>query len=247
MSVTMAKQDGVTVFTIQSNPQSPWPPVCQILKSLCYNPLCCSVSQHLRKTQGTSLSVLGAMQIMTGLLTMGFGGILRASEATYWEPNFTEFPYWLGVLFITFGSMCLLSERFPSLCLVGLTVMLNLAGVAFAITAIVLFSIQISLEFWWYCSIYSSSYSNYDRTTAAPLEREFSRQMCLEGKYVAQVIHKGINVVLIILSILELCVVISSAIIGIKTLRNFRKEENTRTDDPECNKLMLGENLSACS
>ncbi|MEQ2245960.1 hypothetical protein ILYODFUR_033488 [Ilyodon furcidens] len=59
MSVTMAKSDAITVFTIQSDPQSRWPPVCQILKNLCYNPMCCSVSQDLRKIQRKSHSVLG--------------------------------------------------------------------------------------------------------------------------------------------------------------------------------------------
>ncbi|MED6278641.1 hypothetical protein CHARACLAT_026018 [Characodon lateralis] len=119
MSVTMAKSDAITVFTIQSDPQSRWPPVCQILKNLCYNPMCCSVSQDLRKIQRKSHSVLSAMEIMIGLLIIGFGAILRASTSTDWRLNNTEFPYWLGALFITFGVMNVLSEMFASPCLVS--------------------------------------------------------------------------------------------------------------------------------
>lgn len=59
MSVTMAKADGVTVLTLTSDPESPCPPLCQILKGLCYSPMCCSVSQRLKGVQKTSQSLLG--------------------------------------------------------------------------------------------------------------------------------------------------------------------------------------------
>ncbi|KAM4736500.1 LOW QUALITY PROTEIN: uncharacterized protein FYW61_006625 [Anableps anableps] len=242
MSVTMARNDGVTVFTIQSDPQSRWPPVCQILKSLCYSPLCCSASQHVRKTQGTSYSILGAMQIMIGLLNLGFGGILRASPSTYWILNKSD-PYWLGALFITFGVMCILSEKFPSLCLVILNVILNLAGVGVAIAAIVLYSIYISnIYLWWNCSFSGSYYRPYNTTTPpAQIGSEFFRRMCLEGRLVYLVIHIALNVLLILLSVLELCVVVSAAVLGIKTLRNSGKEENRSSEDPENTKPLLGE------
>ncbi len=59
MSVTVAKADGVTVFTLTTDPQSSCPPIFQILKSLCCTPECCSVSQQLKRVQNASLSVLG--------------------------------------------------------------------------------------------------------------------------------------------------------------------------------------------
>uniref|UniRef100_A0A3B5QCA0 Uncharacterized protein n=1 Tax=Xiphophorus maculatus TaxID=8083 RepID=A0A3B5QCA0_XIPMA len=194
MSVTMTRNDGVTVFTVQSDPQSHWPPVCQILKSLCYSPLCCSLSPHVRKSQGMSFSVLG---------------------------------------FITFGLMCVLSEKFPSLCLVILNVILNLTGVGFAIAAIVLYSIYIShLDIWWWNCSTSRSY-NYDNTRTPPSqsESELFRQLCLEGNLVSQVLLIGMNVVLILLSIMELCVAISAVVLSIKTLRNSAQEENTNVEN----------------
>ncbi|MEQ2295807.1 hypothetical protein AMECASPLE_018348 [Ameca splendens] len=124
-----------------------------------------------------------------------------------------------------------------------LNVILNLAGVAFAITAIVFYSIYIShLRLWRDCH-FSRSYNKFYYTTAPPsdLESEFFRQVCLEGIYVFKVILIGLNVLLIILSILELCVVITSVLIGIKALRNSGKEESRSTDDPEYNKPLLGE------
>ncbi|XP_014824584.1 PREDICTED: transmembrane protein 176B-like [Poecilia mexicana] len=233
MSVTMARNDGVTVFTVQSDPQSRWPPVCQILKSLCYSPLCCSVSPYVRKTQGKSYSVLGAMQIMIGLLNLGLGGTLRASPDTDWQLNDSEFPYWLGALFITFGVMCVLSEKFPSLCLVILNVILNLAGVGFAIAAIVLYSIYISRlrMSWWNCSNSRSYNDFYNPTPPSQSDNQYFRQMCLEGELLSHVLLIGLNVVLIVLSIMELCAVISAVVLGIKTLRNSAQEENTNVEN----------------
>lgn len=98
MSITMTKADGVTVMTLTSDPKSAWPPLCQILKALCYSPVCCTVSQHLRKIQKTSQSVLGALQIMVGLLNIGLGAILLISRGGPWWIMDSAFSFWLGGL-----------------------------------------------------------------------------------------------------------------------------------------------------
>lgn len=59
MAVGVNKVEGVTVVTVTSDPLSPYPPLCQILCGLCCNPLCCVVSETLRKLQGGSQYVLG--------------------------------------------------------------------------------------------------------------------------------------------------------------------------------------------
>ncbi|XP_044063816.1 membrane-spanning 4-domains subfamily A member 8-like [Siniperca chuatsi] len=238
MSVTVTKADGVTVFTMTSDPQSPWPPLCQILKGLCYNPVCCSVSQRLRRVQ-TSQSVLGALQIMIGLLNIGFGAILCASRGgSSWEMDFTWFPFWLGGLFMLFGTMNILSEKYSSPCLVILNAILNLAGVAFAITAIVLYSINIAdIYFWWMCN---DGY--YDYTTPSPSsEVIILKEKCLEGKALVLMLTRSINAVLIVLSTLELCIVISSAVLGIKALSSIMKGEIKSIDEPEYYKPLLEE------
>uniref|UniRef100_A0A3P9PV37 Transmembrane protein 176B n=1 Tax=Poecilia reticulata TaxID=8081 RepID=A0A3P9PV37_POERE len=234
MSVTMARNDGVTVFTVQSDPQSRWPPVCQILKSLCYSPLCCSVSPYVRKTQGKSYSVLGAMQIMIGLLNLGLGGTLRANPDTDWRLNESEFPYWLGALVMKLINV--LTENFSLSCKlvmqVVLNVILNMAGVALAIAAIVLYSIYVSqLRFWWWsCSNSYKAY--YNQTPPSQSDSEFFRQIrCENALWSDQVLLIGLNVVLIVLSIMELCVVISAVVLGIKTLRNSAQEENTNVEN----------------
>ncbi|XP_041797573.1 transmembrane protein 176B-like [Chelmon rostratus] len=228
MSVTMAKADGVTVLTLTSDPESACPPLCQILKGLCYSPTCCSVSQHLRRVQKTTQSLLGALHIIVGLLNIGLGAILYDAEI---------YPFWLGGTFIFFGIVSILSEKCPSPCLVFLNVFLNLAGVGFAIAAIILYSINIALlSFWWMCdNDYSSGYD-----TPSPQE-DIVMEKCLEAKAMILMLQTGVIGVLIVLSVLELCVAISSAVLGIKALKSSEKRENKSTDDPEKYKQLLEE------
>ncbi|XP_041843312.1 membrane-spanning 4-domains subfamily A member 8-like [Melanotaenia boesemani] len=243
MSVTMSRTDGVTVFTVTSDPQSRWPPLFQILKTLCYSPVCCSVSQHLRTVQRTSLSVLGTIQIIVGLLNIGLGVILRLSRVgSSWEMDVTGFPFWLGALFIVFGITCILSERFSSPCLVIFNVILNLAGVAFAIAGIVLYSVNLATIYWWgMCNNYDYDYS-YNRHRATPSPEEIHmKEKCLEVRELLLMLLRSINAVLIVLSALEFCVTISSAVLGIKALKRTEEKPNKSSEDPELYKPLMEE------
>ncbi|XP_060905931.1 membrane-spanning 4-domains subfamily A member 8-like [Labrus mixtus] len=239
MSVTMTKAEGVTVLTLTSDPQSVLPPICQILKGLCYNPVCCSVSQHLKKLQGRSQSVLGALQIMIGLLNIGLGVILCSAFVGSWMDD-SKFPLWMGGLFILFGVVSIVSEKRPSPCLVILNVILNLSGVAFSIATIVLYSINFTnIEFWWMCrnNDYDYGYNRHTTTTSSP-----DQTKCLEVKAITLMLMRSINTVLIVLCVLEFCVVISSAILGIKALCFIQKrEKNKSPEDPQLYKPLLEE------
>uniref|UniRef100_A0A671W1F4 Uncharacterized protein n=1 Tax=Sparus aurata TaxID=8175 RepID=A0A671W1F4_SPAAU len=240
MSLTMTKADGVTVLTLTSDPKSSCPPLCQILKGLCYSPACCSLSQRLRRVQRSSQSVLGALHIMVGLLNIGLGAILRSSGgASSWRMDVSGFPFWLGAIFIMFGSIGILSEKYPSPCMVILNVTLNLlAGVAFAIAAIALYSINFADIWVWMCDDYDYRYRRH--YTPSPQE-DMIREKCKEGSALVLMLARGINGLLIVLSVLELCLVISSAVLGIKALRNSERRENENNEDPERYKPLLEE------
>ncbi|XP_034729379.1 transmembrane protein 176B-like isoform X2 [Etheostoma cragini] len=245
MSVSMTKGDGITVFTVTSDPESVYPPLCQILKNLCYSPVCCSVSQHLRRVQRSSQSVLGALHIMVGLLHIGLGTILFCIDRDYfWSLiSSTGFPFWLGGLFILFGTIGILSEKYPSPCLVIINVILNLAGVAFAITGIVLYSIDMaSIYTWWMCRNNGDDYySSYRRQTTTPSPgQDIMKEKCLEVKELTLMLLRSLGAVLIVLSTLELCLTISSAVMSIKALKRSQKGEK-ETGDPECYKPLLEE------
>ncbi|XP_041797567.1 uncharacterized protein LOC121609883 [Chelmon rostratus] len=241
MSVTRTEVDGVTVFTVTSDPRSPCPPLCQMLKGLCYSPVCCSVSQHLRRVQETSqFSLLGALHIVVGLLTIGLGCILCSSGGATWVGmEHTLFPFWFGGMFMLLGVISILSEKWPSPCLVFLNLVLNLLGVAVVITAIVLYCISMAnIHLWWMC--HEQEYPEY--TTPAPSSKEkMMMERCLQGEALTLMLMRGMNALLIILSVLELCVIISCVVLGIKALGSSEKREYRSTGDPETCRAVMEE------
>ncbi|XP_044063815.1 transmembrane protein 176l.4 isoform X2 [Siniperca chuatsi] len=230
MSVTMTEADGLTVFTVTSDPKSAWPPVCQMLKALCYNPMCCSVSQRLRRVQGTSQSALGATQIMVGIINICLGTILGSNNGSTWQLLEYWYPFWFGVLFVAFGIVSILSEKYHSPCLVIASVIANLAGVAFAIAAIILYRLNfLRIGLWWLCQRDDNEYWYGQRIKMPPtpsVVENIMLEKCMEGKAMVGVLLQSITLVLIIMSVLELCLVISSAVLGIKCLMRSKKEEN---------------------
>ncbi|XP_041650206.1 membrane-spanning 4-domains subfamily A member 8-like [Cheilinus undulatus] len=242
MSVSVTKGDRVTVLTFTTDPQSALPPICQILKSLCYSPgcfRCCFVSQHLKRIQGTSQSMLGAIQIMVGLLTIGLGAILYNSDSTpWWFLDYTMYHFWLGALFICFGVLCILSEKFPSPFLVNLNMIVNGVGAAFATTGIVLYSLNMNMlvQFHGGCGYDYFGYPENDTMTQSS-EMTLMTEKCMEANAVTQRILIGINALLIILCVLELCAGFSSAILGTNVVGTREKTESP--DDPEQYKPLL--------
>ncbi|XP_020500176.2 membrane-spanning 4-domains subfamily A member 4D [Labrus bergylta] len=229
MSLTKTKANGVTVITITSDPQSLCPPFCQILKCRCYGPPCCDLSKHLKRVQGSSQSLLGALQIMIGLLNIGLGAIITGNAPSWLKFNYL-FPFWLGGMFIFFGAMCILSEKCPRPWLVILTVILNLSGVGFAIAAIILYSLSmVFVDMQWLCDAYYA----YDLDhTVTPLEKILTEK-CYEAEIMIVNLWRSIFTFLIMLSVLEFCIVISSAVLGIKALKLTNKGENKSPDDSE--------------
>ncbi|XP_076006679.1 membrane-spanning 4-domains subfamily A member 15-like [Genypterus blacodes] len=228
MSVAMTKSEGVAVFTVTSDPNSSCPPIFQILKSLCYSPVCFSVSQRLRMVQNHYQSAVGTLQILVGSIHIGLGAILLSSHAgSSFFMDVTMFPLWLGGLFMLFGVTCILSEKFPSPCLVISNVMLNLAGVAFAITAIFLYSIH-----WGSVIVYSFCGRRNLRVAPSPDEK-YLEQRCKEGKAITLMLLRGITAVLIIMSALQLCLTISSAVLGITALKKDKSVNKIPDDDDD--------------
>ncbi|XP_034009253.1 uncharacterized protein LOC117500498 [Trematomus bernacchii] len=224
MALTISKTEGSTVITLTSDPQSVCPPLYQILKNLCCSPICCSVSQHLRRLQNTSQTVLGTLQIMVGLLNIGIGAIFAFPPI--WDMS--EFYFWLGALFMLFGIVSILSEKYPSPCLVIVNVILNLAGVGFAITAITLYSLRMThMWVYWLCKDNNNRYYYHHSPSSSGEKR--MEQKCLRVKDMMLMLLRSMHGLMIVLSTLELCLTISSAVLGIKALRRRGKDEKMST------------------
>uniref|UniRef100_A0A3Q3XH84 Uncharacterized protein n=1 Tax=Mola mola TaxID=94237 RepID=A0A3Q3XH84_MOLML len=214
MSVTMAKYDGVTVFTLTSDPNSFWPPMCQILKSLCYSPMCCSVSQHLKRVQKTSQSLLG-VSIMVGLFNIGLGP--GRTSTTPGDLTSLGAAYWLGTVFIITGIMTILVGEFPSNCLVGFTVFMNIVGAIFAIAAIVLYDIDLAnASLVWMCD---SSRNNGDyygdncRNVALLVQVRILRNLLT-----------SMDSTLIAMAVLQLYISVRCAVLGIQASTSDMKQ-----------------------
>ncbi|XP_059198492.1 membrane-spanning 4-domains subfamily A member 15-like [Centropristis striata] len=239
MSVTVTKSDGVSVLTVTSDPKSVCPPVCQVLRSLCYSPEGCSVSQQLRRLLGSSQSLLGALHITAGLLHVALGAILLSLHGVSLLEEIW-FPFWVAAVFILCGIVCILSEKFPTPCLVIFNVILNSAGVLFAIAAIVLYSFNAAyIEMSWIC--HNADDFSFGTTTPSPSPRErFLMERCKIGEDVSLMLMRAVNIVVIIVSFLQLCLAVSSSVLGIKALRS-RETGDDKIGDPELCKPLLQE------
>lgn len=189
-----------------------------------------------------SQSVLAALHIMVGLLNIGLGAVLICSHSAWYQMDDTGFPFWMGALFVLFGITCILSEKYPSPCLVIVNVILNLAGVAFAITAIVLYCINLANIRVRMSGCDYNYYYYYGTTTIPSPSQNVEHQRCLEAKALIKMLVTSINAVLIVLSVLELCLTISSATLGIKALKT--KDQNKSIHDAELCKPLLEEDTT---
>uniref|UniRef100_A0A8C9YMP5 Uncharacterized protein n=1 Tax=Sander lucioperca TaxID=283035 RepID=A0A8C9YMP5_SANLU len=101
MTIASFKDKGVTVVTVAADSKSMLPPLCQILKSLCYSPMCCSAIFFLhRLLQQSTVSTIDlfTIQIMVGLFNIGL-----VPGRTYMYPkDLTSLgvAYWLGAVHI---------------------------------------------------------------------------------------------------------------------------------------------------
>ncbi|KAL7840152.1 hypothetical protein AOLI_G00254750 [Acnodon oligacanthus] len=242
MSLTMTKSDGVTVFTVTSNPKSKWPLICQLLATLCYSPVC-SVSQSLKQKMGRTHTALGTLQILVGLMNVGFGCIYR-SLGYYYSPLW-DGCFWLGAVFIAAGIVCILAEKFPSSCLLSFSVLVNLVSAALAITATVLYSVDLArLPGLSNCNRRGYSYGyeyGYYSTTPSP-DKKTLIENCERNQYIVKMVYGGLEILMIVLAVLQLCVTISSCALILKTL--CKKKKGGEMEDPELHKPLVEEVLS---
>ncbi|XP_063056110.1 uncharacterized protein LOC134450188 [Engraulis encrasicolus] len=244
MSVTVTQAEGVTVLTLTSNEGSNCPLLCQILG----NSPVCTVSQKLKMNLGGTLTALGAAQIMIGLFTIGIGSILWTPFWFHTFASHTGAPFWLGSMFMVFGVMCILGEKFPSPCLVVITGLMNMMGIAFAITAIVIYAVDISSSFWddgYDCG--EDRYNGYNRnyydstvSPTPPFEREENLSICKRNAAAYRMLRRGIDIIIIISAIVQLGVAITSSVLAFRSA--YKK--GIAQQDPQLREPLVYETLS---
>ncbi|XP_036414829.1 transmembrane protein 176B-like [Colossoma macropomum] len=241
MSLTMTKAEGVTVFTVTSNPKSKWPLICQLLSTMCCSPIC-FVSQSMKQQLGRTHTALGTLQILVGLMNVGFGCIFRNMGSYFsvlWDGCF-----WLGAVFIAAGIVCILAEKFPSSCLLSFTVLVNLVSAALAFTATVFYSIDLAwLPQRYDCNQrdYGYGYGYYEATPSP--QKKAQMENCERNQHIFKMVYGGLDILMIVLSLLQICVTISSCVLILKTL--CKKKTEDEMEDPELHKPLIEEVLSS--
>ncbi|KAI1901447.1 hypothetical protein AGOR_G00034530 [Albula goreensis] len=229
MELSVTKGEGFTVLTLTSNPGSSSSILCQILRALCCGPSC-AVTKGVRKLMDGTQSALAATQIMVGLVTIGFGAILLS---LYEGPYFMYMigaPYWLGAIFI-FSAICsIITEKFPSKCVVCCNSVVNIATAVLAVTAIAFYLVDEGMRLDRMCWEHRTHdhYDDYDDygnhrlhpTGSSESKRitEHNLELCRIYKRLLTPIVYGLRGVLVTTAVLQLCVNISVAVLSIKAL-----------------------------
>ncbi|XP_019737174.1 uncharacterized protein LOC109522802 [Hippocampus comes] len=239
MPLSITRAPGVTVLTLTSDPESNWPPLCHLIKGLCYSPSCYEVSQHLKATMGSSQAILGALQIMVGLTTIAVGIIpmFGGYANPWWNMDVNLFSLWMGPVFVLFGIVCILSQKYPSRCLVIVNAFLNICGMLFAMANLILCAINIGvIDIWDVCQ---PDYWNPDNPTQSP-NKKYLEKRCWQGIDHMLMFLRGINGILLLLAVVQLFLALSAAILASKALRRGEKECQG-VDDTEVYKALLEE------
>ncbi|XP_073728626.1 uncharacterized protein [Misgurnus anguillicaudatus] len=229
MSLTVSKGDKVTVITVTPNSKSKWPILCQILGTMCYSPVC-SVAQDMKVKQTQTLTALGILQMIVGVINIVVG-ILFATLAIHSKIMMSQAPFWLGGVFLAIGILCILANKFPSPCLVVIAVILNIASAGLAIAAVVLYSVDLASDHNLYCYNY-----NYNFTTPSTLKQQMWKR-CEEYKHLYQMFLGGLDIMMIVLSVLQLCVAISFCVLTVKSW--IKKSKDLKSvEEPQLQPLL---------
>ncbi|XP_032075415.1 membrane-spanning 4-domains subfamily A member 15-like isoform X2 [Thamnophis elegans] len=136
--------------------------------------------------------VLGAVQILIGLIHIGFGAVSLCLFPPYYLPlsGFGGYPFWGGIFFISSGSLCVAAANRPNHTLVKSSAGLNITSAIMALIGVILYlcELRLSNNFW----RYEDDYDTYNLIS----------------------VGHGLSSVLLLFSVLEFCIAVSLAHFG---------------------------------
>ncbi|KAM6465998.1 membrane-spanning 4-domains subfamily A member 15-like isoform 1-T6 [Liasis olivaceus] len=146
----------------------------------------------LKKFLNVEAKVLGAVQIMIGLIHIGFGAVsLCLAPSGYIILSAAGgYPFWGGIFFISSGSLCVVAEKHQNRSLVRCSVRMNITSAIASLIGILLCILELST---------GRSTSQYNHL--------------YETKW-AKNVGIGLSCVLLLFSLLEFCIAVSLAHFG---------------------------------
>ncbi|XP_037308996.2 uncharacterized protein LOC119197100 isoform X4 [Pungitius pungitius] len=208
------RTEKMAVITVPTGGRGPFSPLRHIWKAF-----------GLAAPTHTSVTAaLGTMQIMAGLFNIGLGPGRTSTGSG--DLSSLGAAYWLGAVFIVTGIMSILAGQFPSSCLVGFAVFMNLAGAIFAVTGVALYAVDLrKASVLWMCER-----SDHDADRHGDDDDDDD---CTKVALFAQRLLTALDVTLIVLAVLHLCVSVSFAALGIKAVVNRKGEEVVKDDEDQ--------------
>ncbi|XP_058604153.1 uncharacterized protein LOC131522578 isoform X1 [Onychostoma macrolepis] len=241
MTLTVSRGEGLTIITITSNPKSKWPVLCEILGFLCYSPSC-FVSQGMKGKLKDIHTALGIVQMLIGVLNIAVGIVFTCVGLHYDMYSIAQGSFWLGSVFLLSGIVCILAAKFPTSSLLIMGMILNGVNFALAVVTVVVYSVALANDHNEYRGI-CNYYSPYDYGTPSPKEIGI-KEICLS--YKNEIIFRGLEIMMIVLSVLQICVTISFCVLTREVL--FKKVEDVKSvEDPELHKPLLEDATAAAA
>ncbi|XP_025042105.1 membrane-spanning 4-domains subfamily A member 15-like [Pelodiscus sinensis] len=131
---------------------------------------------------------MGALQILTGLMTIGFGGIstIFMKRPTFISA-FTGYPFWGGIFFVIAGSLSVAAENHPRTWLVRSNQKINNTSATVSSFGIIILIADLILN--------PSRYDNHE-------------------EYLWWSARTGITVMLLFMTVLEFCIAVSTSYVA---------------------------------
>ncbi|XP_073205351.1 membrane-spanning 4-domains subfamily A member 15-like [Lepidochelys kempii] len=137
---------------------------------------------------------LGAIQILTGLMLIGFGGVSAVFIRHYASISFIGgYPFWGGLSFVISGSLSVAAETHRNTCLMRGSLGMNITSAIFSAIGIILLLTELIIN----ASDYSYTYEVFLLLSAG----------------------KGITFMLLLFTILEFSIAVSTAYFASQAIR----------------------------
>nr|XP_033776659.1 membrane-spanning 4-domains subfamily A member 4A-like [Geotrypetes seraphini]XP_033776660.1 membrane-spanning 4-domains subfamily A member 4A-like [Geotrypetes seraphini]XP_033776662.1 membrane-spanning 4-domains subfamily A member 4A-like [Geotrypetes seraphini] len=167
----------------------------------------CQVPVALQKFFKGEPKTLGATQILIGILQIFFGVVLAVIYPTVFNIFvISGVPFWSGLFFIISGSLSVAAQNHAHMCLVKGSLGMNIMSSISACVGIIIIGLDlgVGINLYFYNSDSYSCY-NYEYGTD-----------CLRYRSALLNVVPGIEGVLLLLMLLELCISISTSAFGCK-------------------------------
>ncbi|KAF6729461.1 Membrane-spanning 4-domains subfamily A member 15 [Oryzias melastigma] len=163
-----------------------------------------------KSMQAFTPAVVGTFHIMMGLFNIGVGPGRTSTHPG--DFNDLGAAYWLGSVFIITGIFSLLAGWFPSCCLTGFAVSMNIICAVFAIVGLVLYFMDLGdTDLLWMCE-------------HGLVKADLHVDSCIEVALLAQRLLTFVDMTFIVLTVLLLLLCVCFAVLAIKALMGQMKE-----------------------